>query len=636
MIILIPLGGIGSRFKECNYKLPKPLINVMGKRIISWVIDSLDITSNDTIVIPYNSELVEYRFESLIIKEFPKINFVFFKLRNQTLGAAHTVQLGLKHINLPDQPVICLDGDNFYLCNIIKLWKQSGMENNIFYFEDDNGLPVYSYIKTDGNIIIDIAEKNKISDMACCGSYAFKSSHELLNECTELIDNKIKQKGEYYMSGVIKQMISKGKVFKSESIDKLDYVCLGTPLDVRLFCNNYPKINAHNNQLKIKPKRYCFDLDNTLVTFPEIPGDYTTVKPIDSMIEFARYLKKIGHTIIIYTARRMKTHNGNVGKIYADIGLITQDTINNFNIPCDELYFGKPYADCYIDDLAISTFDNIEKELGYYKSTIDTRSFNSIKHDCVYTYTKTGTDLSGEIYWYEHMPLSIKDMFPMFFSSNKDSYVMEQINGIPMSRLLLSRDLTVSHLQHIINSLQRIHETEIPSNEPEINIYSNYCSKMQERYDKYDYTKFLNHKETFDSIFNALKEYEEKNLGKKTVIHGDPVMTNIMINQFGKIKLIDMRGKVGSIKTICGDSNYDWAKLYQSLIGYDEVLEDIYVSKTYKSSLIQYFETEFIKLFGSEQLEWLKYITASLLFTLIPLHDNEKCLKYYDLISSLI
>ena len=57
----------------------------------------------------------------------------------------------------------------------------------------------------------------------------------------------------------------------------------------------------------------------------------------------------------------MKTHNGNVGKINADVGKITIDTLENFEVPYDELYFGKPYAHAYIDDLVISAFDDCSK-----------------------------------------------------------------------------------------------------------------------------------------------------------------------------------------------------------------------------------------------------------------------------------
>ena len=42
MIIIIPIGGIGQRFKENGYKNPKALINIYGKSIISYLLDNLN------------------------------------------------------------------------------------------------------------------------------------------------------------------------------------------------------------------------------------------------------------------------------------------------------------------------------------------------------------------------------------------------------------------------------------------------------------------------------------------------------------------------------------------------------------------------------------------------------------------
>ena len=41
-------------------------------------------------------------------------------------------------------------------------------------------------------------------------------------------------------------------------------------------------------------KRYCFDLDNTLVTFPDIYGDYSTVQPIQRNINFVNLFETNG------------------------------------------------------------------------------------------------------------------------------------------------------------------------------------------------------------------------------------------------------------------------------------------------------------------------------------------------------
>lgn len=155
---------------------------------------------------------------------------------------------------------------------------------------------------------------------------------------------------------------------------------------------------------------------------------------------------------------------------------------------------------------------------------------------------------------------------------------------------------------------------------------------MRERYETFDYSRFVDHKDVFDSIEQDLDSY----WGNLSVIHGDPVFTNILINDYGKIKFIDMRGKVGENKlTIHGDFLYDWAKMYQSLIGYDEIHENIHLNTSYKKKMILCFEDYFDELFGEHvDFNYVKAITKCLLFSMIPLHNNEKCDQYYALIMS--
>ena len=51
---MIPLGGIGSRFQKEGYKYPKPFVKVLGKEMILWVVDSLALAPEDTLVVVYN------------------------------------------------------------------------------------------------------------------------------------------------------------------------------------------------------------------------------------------------------------------------------------------------------------------------------------------------------------------------------------------------------------------------------------------------------------------------------------------------------------------------------------------------------------------------------------------------------
>lgn len=623
MYLLIPLGGTGKRFKEIGYEKPKPLINVLGKPILYWLLETID-NKFDKIIIPYNTILSKYRFEDSLRKDFPKLNFDFYPM-DKTNGALETVYLCLSNKKLDNKPILCVDGDNFYNCNVINDWKGN---NTIFTFIEESNNDNYSYLEIN-NIITNIVEKEKISNYACCGGYGFENVNELLHYSKHVIENNIKQKGEFYISNVIKQMLS--LKFTPTFINKKDFICLGTPLQVRVFCNNYPVKSALDNQNKIEVKRFCFDLDNTLVTFPKIKDDYSSVEPIHEVIDMVKYLKKMGHEIIIYTARRMKTHKGNNGKIIADIGKVTFDTLDKFDIPYDEIYFGKPYAHFYIDDLAVSSFDNLQKELGFYKSKVEPRYFNNIQQSSLNIYTKTSNDLSGEIYWYKNIPEELKDLFPIFINNEGNTkYNMEEVDGVPLSRLYLSEDLTTQQLDYVLNSIKRLHNTKMELDDIDIN--SNYNAKLEERWNNYDYSNYTDSLTIKNLLSSKLLEYK----AKQTIIHGDPVFTNIIINQYGKIKLIDMRGKQGNKLSIQGDVLYDWAKIYQSLIGYDEILFNTYVKKEYKTKMLDCFKNHFLELYSIQDWNYLQYITASLLFTLIPLHNNDKCQLYYNLLITLI
>ena len=635
MIVIIPIGGIGERFKKNKYSKPKCLIKIFGTTMINYLLDNLDLKNIEYVFIPYNQEYSKYNFEDNIKKEYPHIKFKFLLLTQNTRGAAETINLALNMISDEiDKPVLCLDSDNFYLDNIIIKWNG---KNKIFTIHDINENPIYSYVKEQNDQITDIQEKIKISNFACTGAYGFESKNKLLEYTNIIIKENIKIKGEFYTSVVIKKMLEDKINFTNEKLAKKDWICLGTPYQLKLFYNNFPKKSSINDSVKIKVKRICFDLDNTLVSFPQVEGDYSTVKPIIKNINFLKYLKSFGNIIIIYTARRMKTHKGNIGKVYSDIGKITFDTLEKFNIPYDEIYFGKPYADFYIDDLAINCFDDLEKELGFYQDVIIPREFNSIENSSIDIVTKKGEDLSGEIYFYKNIPNQLKDMFPLFidYSNNMKTYRMERINGLTLTNIFLDELLTENTLIHVCNTLYRLQNCEYNENlNNNINIYENYSNKLNNRYNNYDYNKFENSNFIYNYLLEKLKIYEEKNLGKVSLIHGDFVFTNILINDYDKIKLIDMRGKLGNKLSIVGDYLYDWAKLYQSLIGYDKILQDKQISNIYEEKLINSFRSYFIAKFSEENFYYLKIITQSLLFSLIPLHNNNKCQNYFDLINS--
>lgn len=113
--------------------------------------------------------------------------------------------------------------------------------------------------------------------------------------------------------------------------------------------------------------RIVFDLDGVICELKKPNEKYDDVKANKEVIKRMQDLKREGHFIIISTARHMRTCNGNVKKVIAKIGGGTINWLKRNNVPFDEIYFGKPYADIYVDDanLIYSSPEQLENELHY-------------------------------------------------------------------------------------------------------------------------------------------------------------------------------------------------------------------------------------------------------------------------------
>lgn len=626
MNIIIPLGGLGERFKKDGYTSPKPLINIFGKPMIFNVIDNILLQKEDNLIIIYNKELNNYNFDKILKHKYT--NVILIELNKQTEGATETILFGLNQLNknILENKCILFDCDTFYHIDILSICRQQS-ENSIFCFKDNQEKPIFSYVVMDqNNIISDIKEKVRISDYANTGCYCFKNGILLKKYCENIINNNIREKNEFYTSCVIKEMLKDKYIFISNIIDNNDFSCVGTPMQLKIYCSNF--INNSNKQ------RFCFDLDNTLVTSPFIKNDYSTVMPIIKNINYLKFLKKLGHYIIIYTARRMRTHNGNIGLVLKDISKVTYETLAKFDIPYDEIYFGKPYADFYIDDLAINAYDDLEKKIGFYKTYVEERDFNEIYTDKLDIIIKKSINnkILGEIYYYKNIPEEIKEYFPTFISYGSDWYSMEKINGITLSYLYVNESLSDDLFNQYLNIFNIIHNLKNDKKIGNYNIYDCYINKIKDRYNNYDYSMFENYKETYKSLIDYFTVYENENKGIEGIIHGDPVFSNCILDFNNNFKLIDMRGKINNEFTIYGDILYDYSKIYQSLIGYDEILLDKILSNNYKENLLNIFISFIKKNLGDEYVDIIKMITNSLLFTLIPLHKNEKCNNFYKLI----
>jgi capsule biosynthesis phosphatase len=110
--------------------------------------------------------------------------------------------------------------------------------------------------------------------------------------------------------------------------------------------------------------RLCIDVDGVIASFKNGDESYKDVLPLPGSVDALKLLRDQGHYIILNTARHMKTTNSNLGQVLAWEGKNLFDWLAKFEVPYDELYFGKPFCDLYIDDNAFR-FENWNNTLNF-------------------------------------------------------------------------------------------------------------------------------------------------------------------------------------------------------------------------------------------------------------------------------
>jgi capsule biosynthesis phosphatase len=100
------------------------------------------------------------------------------------------------------------------------------------------------------------------------------------------------------------------------------------------------------------------DIDGTICEVRGQGDDYANVRPLPQAAERIRSLRAGGHYVILATARHMQTCGSNVGMVVARQAQTLIAWLNRHGIEYDELWFGKPHADLYVDDKAFAFSGN--------------------------------------------------------------------------------------------------------------------------------------------------------------------------------------------------------------------------------------------------------------------------------------
>ena len=572
MKVIVLCGGAGSRLED--YSLPKPLNMIYGQHAIAYVLEKLPLTVTDLYFI-VSAHLEKYNFRTIVTNLFKTRRCHFLPLPYFTRGPIESAFVGCAELVCDGEPIVFLDNDLLYSFPTDFFNNVSHTTAFVGYSVDTTGSSAYSFIQLEPGTqrVVAIKEKQRISSNFCIGAYGFATLTQFRNCALEALSNPMG--GELYMSLLFDRLIQSGQTVNAVPFSG-DVYHVGSLKELRAAV-------VAGKVRPLTPLRICFDLDNTLVTQPVIPGNYATVEPIAPMISLAQRLKADGHTIILFTARRMATHGGNSAAALADIGAVTFGTLAKFQIPFDEIMFGKPLADMYIDDRAVNPYRHDMASMGFIDCLEEETPLNQLpsnRHNRVAleggVVVKRGPPetLEGEIYFHHAIPETLRPMFATFRGAEVGVLRTEQIKGIPVYTLAKAKLLTPEHVRRVFEFLDVLHNTQSTSPQPTAEqVQVAYRAKLCERFAVAADYDFEGAAELQTRVLEILELVVRETPLLSHFIHGDFWFSNLLFSfGDGALKAIDMRGRVGNMLTTGGDRYYDYAKLYQSFLGYDAIL----------------------------------------------------------------
>lgn len=203
MNIVIPAAGLGSRFTNAGYSIPKPFIPIKGKTMIEHVVDNV-AGPGDRIYIISQVEHLSYFGQTGLLH---RGDVCLVPQLGQLYGAAYSVAVLARNFVNNDEPLLIVNSDQWVdYDREAFLLKMDQHDAVIMTFEANE--TKWSYARTDSNgRVLEVAEKIVISDQATVGIYGFKRGSDFVRAADEMMRKEIKTNGWFYVCPAFNEML---------------------------------------------------------------------------------------------------------------------------------------------------------------------------------------------------------------------------------------------------------------------------------------------------------------------------------------------------------------------------------------------------------------------------------------------
>jgi NDP-sugar pyrophosphorylase family protein len=230
--IVMPMAGLGSRFREAGFEIPKPLIDVRGRPMYAWATESLPLEYSSRLIFILLASQPEFPcLQRDIETRYAAHRPVVLSVPELTAGQAITVLRAKELIN-NDEPLLIHNADTAFEAD--RDWTKKASSENL-----DGALLVFpsgekrwSFSReNEAGLVEQVREKEVISPWATTGTYWFRRGADFVRAAEARFHSGKREASEFYVGPLYNDLIATGARIKNFSISKL--YCFGTPEDLK-------------------------------------------------------------------------------------------------------------------------------------------------------------------------------------------------------------------------------------------------------------------------------------------------------------------------------------------------------------------------------------------------------------------
>ena len=219
MNIIIPMAGMGKRMRPHTLTTAKPLLPIAGKPIVQRLVEDIIGTANEKvdeiafIIAPHFGKATEDMLLG-IARNLGANGKICYQ--EEALGTAHAILCAADSLS---GNVFIAFADTLFKAD----FKIDTGKDAIIWTQKVDDPSAFGVVKLDDDgRITEFVEKPEtfVSDLAIIGVYYFQDGQNLRKELQYLLDNDIKEKGEYQLTNAMENMKNKGMAFYCDQVEE--------------------------------------------------------------------------------------------------------------------------------------------------------------------------------------------------------------------------------------------------------------------------------------------------------------------------------------------------------------------------------------------------------------------------------